>query len=100
MKPTSQAAKRASAILLTMLTAAAMPSCQSEPERKEEAVRDEQRGMIATIRKNRQDYIKAQREYVELHEKQQFNKSVLATKIPLEIETEKLANREKADGEG
>ena len=68
MKPTSQAAKRASAILLTMLTAAAMPSCQSGQERKDETLRDERRGMIATSGKNRQDNIKAQRKYVGMHE--------------------------------
>ena len=80
MKPTSQARKRASAILLTMLTAAAMPSCQNGQERKDETLRDERRGMIATTGKNRQDNIKARREYVGMHEKHPFNKSVPATK--------------------
>ena len=100
MKPTSQARKRASAILLTMLTAAAMPSGQSGQERKDEALRDERRGMIATSGKNRQDDIKARREYVGMHEKHPFNKSVPATKTPLEAESGQLANREKANGEG
>ena len=100
MKPTSQARKRASAILLTMLTAAAMPSGQSGQERKDEALRYERRGMIATSGKNRQDNIKARREYVGMHEKHPFNKSVPATKTPLEAESGQLANREKANGEG
>ena len=66
-----------------MLTAPAMPSRQSGQERRDEAMRDELRGMIATSGKNRQDYIKAQRESVELHEKHPFNKSVPATKNPV-----------------
>lgn len=56
--------------------------------------------MIEVIEKNQQDYIAAQKEFVEVHEKRKFKKSVLATKTPLEIEREKLASMEKANGEG
>ena len=35
-----------------------------------------------------------------MHEKYPFDKSVPATKTPLEAESEQLANRDKANGEG
>ena len=95
MKPTTTVQKRANAILLMMLTAAVMPSCQSEEDRKNEEQREELRAAIEVIEKAQQDHIAAQREHVELHEKHNFKKSVLATKTPLEIEREKLERIEK-----
>ena len=86
--------------MLLMLTTAIILSCQSEEDRKNEEQREELRSMIEEIEKNQRDYIEAQREYDELHEKHQFKKSVLAKKTPLEVEREKLASMEKAYGEG
>ena len=95
MKPATNVLQRANAILLLIMTAAAMPSCQSEEERKDEAIREELRAAIEVIEKAQQDHIAAQREHVELHEKHNFKKSILATKTPLEIEREKLERIEK-----
>ena len=95
MKPATNVLQRANAILLLIMTAAAMPSCQSEEERKDEAIREELRAAIEVIEKAQQDHIAAQREHVELHEKHNFKKSILATKTPLENEREKLERIEQ-----
>ena len=92
MKPATNVLQRANAILLLIMTAAAMPSCQSEEERKNEEQRDELRSAIEVIEKNQQDHITTQREYVELHEKYKFEKSILATKTPREIERGRNSN--------
>ena len=92
MKPASQAAKRASAVLSTMLTAAATPSGQIGQEQTTKP--------CATGGKNRQDSIEAQREYAGMDEKHPFNKNATAAKTLLEAEREKRNNRETACGEG
>ena len=100
MKPATNVLQRANAILLLIMTAAATLSCQSEEERKDEAIREELRAAIEVIEKAQQDHIAAQREYVELHEKYKFEKSILATKTPLENEREKLERIEKDNAAG
>ena len=99
MKPATTV-KRTQAILLLTMMAAVVPSCQSEEERKDEAIREELRSAIEVIEKAQQDHIAAQREYVELHEKYKFEKCMLATKTPLENEREKLERIEKDNAAG
>lgn len=95
MKPTTTVQKRANAILLMMLTAAVMPSCQSEEERKDEELREELRSAIGVIEKAQQEHLAVQREYVELHEELKLKMFSLDGKTPAQREREKLERSEQ-----
>ena len=54
-------------IMLTTMLVAAMPSCQSEEDRKNEEKREELRRAIGIIEKAQKEHINAQREYVRIN---------------------------------
>ena len=100
MKLTTTALKRANAIMLMLLLTAIMPSCESEQDRKDEAMREELRSAIGVIEKNQQAHLAVQREFVELHEKLKLKPFALGTKPPTEREREKLERSEQEYGNG
>ena len=100
MKLTSNAIKTASAIMLTMLLTASVPSCQSEADRKDEALREELRNAIVVIEKAQQDPLAVQREFVELHEKLKLKAFALGAKPPAERERENLERSEQEYASG
>ncbi|MCY4587091.1 MAG: hypothetical protein OXB98_13735 [Bryobacterales bacterium] len=84
MKRTKKALKRASAMLLMILTAAAMTSCQTEEERKDEELREQLRSVIPQVGKEQQENIEAQMELVKLHEKLKLKRLNKFLPTPLE----------------
>ncbi len=76
--------KRATATLLMILTAAAMTSCQSEEERKDEELREELRNFIAVIEKAQKEHIEAEKENVKIKEK--HNSKKISVHIPTNYE--------------
>ncbi|MCY4588437.1 MAG: hypothetical protein OXB98_20625 [Bryobacterales bacterium] len=100
MKRKTSELKRVKTILTTLLLTAAIPSRQSEQNRKDESMREVLRSAIGVIETARQESIAAQRENVEIHEKQPFKKSILATKTPLQAGREKLERIVKENGKG
>ena len=77
-------------MLLMMLTAAAMTSCQTEEERKDEKLREELRSVIPLIEKEQQENIEAQMERVKLHEKLKLKRLNKFMDSPLEKARKKL----------
>lgn len=94
MKLTSNAIKTVSAIMLTMLLTASVPSSQSEADRKDEALREELRSAIPVIEQAQQDHVAVQREFVELHEKLKQKSFALGAKPPVVRERENLERSE------
>ena len=89
---------KANRIILSLLPSTAMLSCQSEEDRKDEAIREELRNAIGVIEKTQQEHLDVQREFVKLHEKLKLKPSILETKTPAQREREKLEKAEKANG--
>ena len=100
MKLTRNAIKTVSAVMLMMLLTAAVPGCQSEAERKDEAIREELRNAIGVIEKNQQDHLAVQREFVELHEKLKLKAFALGQPPPAVTEREKLERSEQEYASG
>ncbi|MCY4588315.1 MAG: hypothetical protein OXB98_19980 [Bryobacterales bacterium] len=90
MKRTNNVLNRTGAMLLMILTAAAMTSCQSEEERKDEELREELRSVIPLIEKEQQENIEAQMENVKLNEKLKLKRLNKFMPTPLEKAREKL----------
>ena len=100
MKPTTSVLKRADAIMLMLLLTAAMPSCQSEADKKDEELREGLRTSIGGIEKDQQAHLIAQRELVELHEKLKLKPFALGTKPPAERERQELESIEEKYANG
>ena len=84
MKRTKEVLNKAGAMLLMILTAAAMTSCQSEEERKDEELREQLRSVIPKVEKEQQENVEAQKELVKLHEKLKLKRLNKFMASPLE----------------
>lgn len=95
MKPRNAKRAKASAVMLTMLLTEGVSGCESEVDRKDEAIREDLRNAIPVIEKAQRNHLAVQREFVELHDRLKLKAFAWGKSSPGLAEREKLERSEK-----